>query len=533
MVLTRRALLTQLGVVGGAGAVFMGMEALGLAHSTPAMAENFQLPAGSGKGKSVVILGAGIAGLVAAYELDRAGYDVTVLEARDRVGGRVWTVRGGDRIVQSGRADQRATFDQGLYFNAGAARIPATHRVILGYARKFGVKLESFVNDNRGAGWDFGGQVRPERRMVYDLHGRVSELLAKAIDQRALDQAMPKGELEAFRQFLQFYGFLDDKGTYAQASFASGFASEPGGYAHAPTQLPALTLKELLPNQAIGFPYFFQSINDKQPTMLQPVGGMDAIARAIHAQIKPRVTLNSPVTAIRRNGERVRIEHGPGNRVTEADFAIVTLPANLLERIPNDFSVAKKAALKGINYLPSVKVAFEAPRFWETENDLFGGLAWTDRLNENVIYPSDGFMSPKGVLVAAYVAGWTNQDNPQRFAALSDAERFRVSKESIEALHPGKSQLLSKGVTVGWGLVPYSEGVGALWNEGPGGARGQQYAELLKPEGPIYFAGEHLSYVDLWQEGAALSAHEAIKLLQARVAELGVKSDDGIVRTAG
>ena len=82
-------------------------------------------------------------------------------------------------------------------------------------------------------------------------------------------------------------------------------------------------------------------------------------------------------------------------------------------------------------------------------------------------------------------------------------------------------------------IVFYSEGVGALWDEGPGGARGQKYAELLKPEGPIYFAGEHLSYVGLWQEGAALSAHEAIKLLQARVAEQGVTSHDRIVRTAG
>jgi monoamine oxidase len=167
-----------------------------------------------------------------------------------------------------------------------------------------------------------------------------------------------------------------------------------------------------------------------------------------------------------------------------------------------------------------VKVAFEAPRFWETENDLFGGLAWTDRLNENVIYPSDNFMSPKGVLVAAYVAGWTNQDNPQKFASLSDEERFRISLESIEALHPGKSKLLGKGVTVGWGYLPYSEGVGALWNDGPNG-RGQQYAELLKPEGPIFFAGEHLSYVGLWQEGAALSAHEAIKLLQSMASEKG------------
>ncbi|HET9336366.1 MAG TPA: FAD-dependent oxidoreductase [Sphingomicrobium sp.] len=514
-------MLTQLGAVGGTSAVFLGMEALGLAYSTPAHAENFELPKGDGRGKSVVILGAGIAGLVAAYELNQAGYQVTVLEARDRVGGRVWTVRGGDRIVQTGRPDQLARFDKGLYFNAGAARIPATHRVVLGYARRLGVKMETFVNDNRGAGWDFAGKVQPERRMVYDLHGRISELLAKAIDQKALDQEMPKGELEAFRQFLQFYGLLDDKGRYSQASFASGFAKEPGGYSQAPTPLSPLTLKDLLPNQSIGFPYFFQSINDMQPAMLQPVGGMDAIPEAIYGQVKAQVRLNSPVTAIRRMGDRVRIEHGPGKGVTEADFAIVTLPANLLDRIPNDFSPEKKAALKGINYLPSVKVAFEAPRFWETDNDLFGGLAWTDRLNENVIYPSDGFFSPKGVLVAAYVAGWTNRDNPQRFASLSDEERFRICRESIEALHPGKSNLLAKGVTVGWGNVPWSEGVGAIWPDfaGAGGARTGQYAELLRPEGPIVFAGEHLSYAGLWQEGAALSAHEALKLLQSMAAE--------------
>ena len=63
--------------------------------------------------------------------------------------------------------------------------------------------------------------------------------------------------------------------------------------------------------------------------------------------------------------------------------------------------------------------------------------------------------------------------------------------------------------------------MGAIWAGGPGGVapRGPQYAELLKPEGPIVFAGEHLSYQGLWQEGAALSAHEAIKLVQAMAAE--------------
>src|SRR3954465_4965044 len=163
MALTRRALLEQVGAIGGAGAAYLAMEALGLAIPTPAGGENFQLPRGSGMGKSVVVLGAGIAGLVSAYELRKAGYQVTVLEARDRIGGRAWSIRGGDRIVQHGRPDQIAAFAPGHYFNAGPARLPSTHRVILGYARKFGVGLEPFINVNRNAGWDFGGKVQPER----------------------------------------------------------------------------------------------------------------------------------------------------------------------------------------------------------------------------------------------------------------------------------------------------------------------------------------------------------------------------------
>jgi monoamine oxidase len=276
----------------------------------------------------------------------------------------------------------------------------------------------------------------------------------------------------------------------------------------------------MLAGQAVVVPYLFETIWDMQATLLQPIGGMDRIAHAIYEQVKPAVRLNSPVSAIRRTGGRVRIEHGPGSRITEADFAVVTIPGHILGRIPNDFAPAKNAALKGLNYLPSVKVAFEAPRFWEAE-DIFGGNAWTDRANENVIYPSDNFLSKKGVLVAAYAAGWTNPDNPQKFSSLSDADRLRISRESVEALHPGKSRLLTKGVTVGWGKIRYSEGVGVLWPGGPGGGppRGGQYAELLRPEGPIVFAGEHLSYQGLWQEGAALSAHEALKLVAAMAKE--------------
>src|SRR6478609_5334047 len=158
MSVTRRDFLERLGAIGGYSAAFLGMEAMGLLNVPPAAAAPFQLPNGSGRGRKVVILGAGIAGLVSAYELKRAGWDVTVLEARDRIGGRVWSVRGGDRIVQTGRPDQLCSFSPGLYLNAGAARLPSRHRTMLGYAKTLGVPIEVMVNSSRSTKWDFGGR---------------------------------------------------------------------------------------------------------------------------------------------------------------------------------------------------------------------------------------------------------------------------------------------------------------------------------------------------------------------------------------
>jgi monoamine oxidase len=273
----------------------------------------------------------------------------------------------------------------------------------------------------------------------------------------------------------------------------------------------------------VGLPLMFEDIFDMQAPMFQPVGGMDRIAHALYEQVRPAVRLNAPVAAIRRRGDGVRIVHGPGESAVDADFCICTLPLNLLQRIPADFSPAKRAAIRGIDYLPSTKVAFESPRFWEEEG-IFGGLAWTDRPNENIFYPSDRWLSDKGVLVTAYASGWTGQDHPRQMTEMSHEDRFRVCRESVEALHPGKSRLLDRPVTVAWALTPWSEGVGPMgpvFGGGPGGAgpRGAQYEEMLRPEGPIFFAGEHLSYVPFWQEGAALSAHEALRLMVSQAAE--------------
>ena len=511
MTLTRRTLLGGMGLWSGAGLSLAAMQSLGIESPASAKAARFALPKGSGAGKRVVVLGAGIAGLVSAYELRKAGYAVTVIEARQRVGGRAWSIRGQDVIEQIDRPLQHANFSAGQYFNAGPARLPSTHRLILSYAERLGVPLEVFVNSNASAGWDFGGHVEPQRRMVNDMRGLIGELLVQSIDGHALDAALTKEELGGLRGFMRGYSQLERNGEY-KGGLSSGYATSPGGYDHPPAAFPRLSPRQLVPNESAMFPYLFEQIIDMQATMMQPVGGMDRIAHALYQQVKSAVALGSPVSAIRREGGGVRIEHKNG--VTRADYCVCALPAPILARIPSDFSPAKKAALKGVAYLKSAKVAFEAPRFWEREH-IYGGLAWTDRLNENVIYPSHGFHSPRGVIVGAYVAGWTHGDTPDSFAKLPIAEQIAISAGSIEALHPGRARELMSPVAINWGQVPYSEGVGAIGRDFGDDKRGPAYDELCRPEGPVVFAGEHLSYVGLWQEGAALAAHEAIKVVQA------------------
>ena len=516
MGLSRRAFIERLGLVGGYSAAYLGMEALGLLHTPQAAAAEFSLPPGGARGRHVAVLGAGIAGLVAAYELTRAGWRVTVLEANSRIGGRVWTVRRGDRVVQQGREDQRCAFSEGLYFNAGAARIPHAHHAILGYARRLGVPIEVMVNSNRASRLDLGGRVFSDRALRSTVRGNIASLLAKAIDQKALEAELTQPDRAVLRGFLGLYGELNRKGEYTVLG-RSGFAEPPGGYGVSGRFAEAVSLSDVLRRPNAFLPLVLEEFFDQQAPMFQPVGGMDRIAEALFEKVRRSVRLGSPVTAIRRRGEGVRILHGPGDKTLDADFCVCTLQPHLLSRIPADFSPAKQAAIRDIPSLPAIKLAFEAPRFWEEEG-IYGGLGWTDQLPENVIYPSGGWHDPRGVLVAAYVAGWTGPDRPGKFSALSHAEQQALARQVVERMHPGRAKLLTRPLTVDWARTPWAEGVGVGHPDWSASPRPPRYAELMRPEGPIHFAGDHLSYVTLWQEGAALSAHEAVRMLAAQAA---------------
>src|ERR1043166_6025824 len=138
---TRRRFLETVGRVGGAAAVYESMVALGIVRVPDAAYAGPQVAEGSGSGQTVVILGAGVAGLTAAYELQKrnSGYNIVILEAQHRAGGRSYTVRYGDKIVERhGKEtwEQTCHFDKDQYLNAGPGRLPYHHTVALGYCRE-------------------------------------------------------------------------------------------------------------------------------------------------------------------------------------------------------------------------------------------------------------------------------------------------------------------------------------------------------------------------------------------------------------
>jgi len=149
MAVTRRALLNAMARLGGAGAVYETLAIWDFLKPPPAVAAGLEIPRESGSGKTVVILGAGVAGLCAAYELDQAGYDCVILEADHRLGGRSLTVRRGDVFREIDGPAQQCAFDEGLYLNVGPGRIPHHHVHVIDYCRRFGVSLQPFIFASR------------------------------------------------------------------------------------------------------------------------------------------------------------------------------------------------------------------------------------------------------------------------------------------------------------------------------------------------------------------------------------------------
>ncbi|MFC7689351.1 flavin monoamine oxidase family protein [Paeniroseomonas aquatica] len=494
-----------MGAAGGLPAAIATLAALGGLPATPARAAAPVLPRGD---RRVIVIGGGIAGLVAAHEMRRAGWSVRVLEAADRAGGRCLTLRAGDTVRESGAPPQRVAWEAAphLYFNPGPARIPHHHRGILGYCRALGVPLEVQVNENRAALLQSSAGPVPQRRVQADLRGLVAELAAKGLERGTAEAPLGEADLEALRAMLRRFGALGADHRYHGSSRA-GWASPPGAGLEAPRAMVPLDPRLLLEPTLWAGAAFAEGI-DYAATMLQPVGGMDRIAAALATALGDALVLGAEVVSLRRTeaGARVRWQGADGPHEEEAAQVLVTLPAPLLARLDTDLPAARRAGLAALHYSSAAKLAFHcARRFWEEDHAIYGGISWTPGDATQLWYPSHGFHAEGGILTGAYI--WDDELGA-RFAARSPAARAAAVAADGEALHPGLGREVAAPVSVAWSRLPRA---GGAWAEWTAAQRRALYPLLRAPEGPYHFAGEYLSWLTGWQEGAVLSAWAALE----------------------
>jgi monoamine oxidase len=507
---SRRDFLNAAGAVGGSTAVFRAAVALGLmpaaAHARP------QLAALS-KPKKVLILGAGISGLTAAYELSRKGYQVQVLDASFRAGGRNLTLRHGDRIDETG-FPQVCQFDKDpdLFFNAGPARIPGHHQHLLEYCKELGVELAPFINDNRNA-WVqddamFGGRPIRAREYLNDTRGFVAELMAKSLKRDDITAPMTAGDWEQLREYLRQFGELDPQFKYFGTS-RSGLASHD--YTRADVLKQPLSPSELMKSR---FMYImsFGETDDQAAMMMEPVGGMDKIVSAFMSKVGHLVQLESQVQKVWLRDRGVEVNYRRNGEVVSAraDYVLNCIPVQLLAGIENNFPREYVAGLTAVPRGKLFKIGLQMKeRFWEKEG-IYGGISWTLQDIQQIWYPAHGIHRQKGVVLSAYTF---NPESGEKFARLTPAERIKLAVEQGSKVHPDYGKYVENGVTIAWHQMNHMLGCAAQWEPD---LFKQWFARLQSPVGAHYLIGDQVSYHPGWQEGAIASAHHAIADIDAR-----------------
>jgi len=442
--------------------------------------------------RNVIVIGAGMAGLVAAYELKKAGHKVTVLEASRRIGGRVWTLR--------------EPFTHGLHAEGGAMRIPDAHKLTWRYIDKFNLKTQQFIMERKHQFLYVNNT-----RMTWEQFNRNPAI--KGLNLKPKERSKTPRQLwnETVAPLKSQYNkggwkeILEDWGDYTVRQFLQrkGWSND------------AITFYGIVENQRARLNHsvtalLWEVLSGSFTDLYEIRGGSDNLPRSFLPELANDILFDSKLTEIRQTDASVTVTYKSSLdqvKTITGDHAILAVPFPILRHIEGlrDFSPVKWAAITGLNYDQSGKILLQCrERFWEKDG-IFGGGSESDLGIRSTWYPqhTNGFRGPgkRGILLASYT--WAR--DTRRWSHLSVEDQVQQATEDLERLHPqikGKG-LIEGGTSVMWGDKKHFGGGFALFNPG----QEKRYFDAIRQhEGRIHFAGEHTSLDHRWIEGAVESA---------------------------
>jgi len=447
---------------------------------------------------NVVVLGGGLAGLSAAFELQKAGHNVTVLEARKYPGGRVHTIRG--------------FFSDGLYAEAGALSFPSDHTFTYGYATDFKLPLRP--------AYKFGlNQIADVNRQIFELSATPIPLNLTAAEQKA-------GVIGLI--FLYLGQYMDNLGN----------ARRPGWPPAELTNLDQVSCKQLLQNlgasddaialiQAsqlglLGFgidsvsaldTIFTESIASNGP-FYEITGGNDLLPQAFRANYNGAYRKRSVVQSIAQDQTGVTVGYLRNGtpQTIRADRVVCALPFSVLGdiQISPPFSDAKQQAINGLKLTPVTRTYLQfSSKIWEDRG--LDGYAITDLEMQNTYSPTLTQGGNRGIL-ASYAGG----QNALDLAAMSERDRESLVLGQMSRVLGDLSSRFEFGTTQIWQEDPYARGAYTYFQPG-------QMSTLLsaaqQQEGRIHFAGEHTSAWHGWMNGALESGNRVAGEINDRAAQ--------------
>jgi monoamine oxidase len=456
---------------------------------------------GAASPKKVLIIGAGLAGLVAGYELTQAGHDVTILEAQLRPGGRVQTIR--------------EPFSDGLYTEAGAARIPDNHDLTLHYVKHFGLALVPFFPSKLSMIYLIGG-----KRLKCQSWSDVD------LSQVPLDLTAEERQLGMSGLLQKYVGeALKEIGDPRTAGWPSGSAKK----------YDSMTMAEFLKERGashgaielLEYPYasaeddpvsLLWNLRDtwyalQETTRYKIDGGNDKLPRAFAAKLTAKIHYGSPVARIEQDSRAVRavVVRSGAHQTFEADRLICAVPLPPLRRIEIQpaFSERRREAIAKLRYDSVTRIIMQCrSRFWE--NDGCNGFGASE-LPEEIFHTTFDQPGTRGLLAAYMLTG-----TGQRAAAMDPESRVTFAAQEMEKVHPGLLENLEGSFTKVWPADPWAGGAGS--HPAPGQMT-SLCVGLQQPEGRVHFAGEYISAWPYWMQGALESGLRAAKEVQdAKVA---------------